>query len=283
MQALRTIVESTSILYHTTSVVNADKISTTNNLELTFSAGTGSDNLHHSKWFYFSCSHSKIGGYAPIPYKYSVTLVMDGTALGQRYTIRPCQYWGDMKGFTTDQRLSADENEERVWSHQSTIKPASRYVKSAHVLYSSDVGDTPGIVGPLNNLVNSPWPVYFYTDKQAFLVQDIRKSHSKPVLTNVQPYEPYVFTHRDKPIEDLNTVISWMENPNSDYEAVKELALKRAYYFDFYRVVECDVHNLRSYKTPEAQAALQRLGKVMRRFKAKSVKEMVANAQARMK
>lgn len=284
MQHLNTITESTPILYHSTSISALSAITRDDRIELTFSGGTNADNLHSTKWFYLACSHSKVGGYMQHIYKYSATLVLDGNALGQRYTIKPCQYWGDMKGFTVDQRIKADENEERVWAHTSTIKPASLYVKAAHVLYKLDVGqEFPAIATELAELSNSPWPVYYYTEKQAFMVQDIRKAVTSPIIGDIKEWEPYTRSDPDRDARDLNIIMDWIDDPNSEDEKVKELAHKRAYHFDFHSSVECDVHNIRSRKTASAQAALQRLAGLMRKYKVKSVKELVLNAQARMK
>lgn len=91
---------------------------------------------------------------------------------------------------------------------------------------------------------------------------------------SVQYHIPYKSNYEQKELAHITEILNWLKNPiPNDYYH------KRAYYHDFYRSVEADIHNLRSKKTPEAQNILHQFAILLKQTKTKSIKELVVLSQ----
>ena len=85
------------ILYHSTSIFALEQILKSNKFNLSTDLGTGSDvslDKNRNKFFYFSTTRHKLGGFSLDPTEGSVMIVLDGRALSNNFSGKPVDYWG---------------------------------------------------------------------------------------------------------------------------------------------------------------------------------------------
>jgi len=140
------------VLFHYTSPEALRSILRKNEFRLSPDIGSD-DEISHRKggkddrsgrYYYMSTARHKIGGFSK-DRKAGVMLVLDGVKLGYNYAGRPIDYVGQSIGYESseDKPFSAgsrerSEAEDRVYSRESTIPKASKYIREIHILY----GDT---------------------------------------------------------------------------------------------------------------------------------------------
>ena len=79
------------------------------------------------KSFYLSTARSKIGAFARSKARPgSVSLKLNGAALGRKYKIRPVDYWGSLTLGSVSMRDKRNEQEDRLFSPTSTVPKARR-------------------------------------------------------------------------------------------------------------------------------------------------------------
>ncbi len=135
------------LLYHVTDLGRAVNILKEDKFRLTPAFGTGSDmEKQKGKLYFLSTSRIKYGGYTrSLSDEGYVNMELDGRKLGHNYQSVNVDYWdgefrdvawqkGDMQQF-----LRYDENEERIITDDAEIKPATKYIKSLHVIVGEDV------------------------------------------------------------------------------------------------------------------------------------------------
>jgi hypothetical protein len=273
--AFISLLETHRRLYHATDARAARLIGEQDAIALTFAPSTPADNKGDGL-FYLSCSRIPHGGYEMSKTKENaaIKLELDADLLSHRYKIKPVAYWGDMAASATDpqQRRSLDENEDRVWSDQPYIKPASKYVLCVHIF----IGNTQNEF-VLEDLaaIQKTLPCAYYTDYGAYKSVDRRRSTPtwEPPAYEL-PYDRYT-GDKDRWVRDAEPAIAWLQNPTDP--ANREFYHKRGYYRDYISSISCDLHNMRSYKTPAAQDCLMRFGRLIRKHG--SLKKLVDWAQ----
>jgi hypothetical protein len=266
--------ESHRPLYHATSLGSALRIINNNVFQLTFSGGTTADNTHGRKMFYLSTSRIPNGGYTVNDYHANPNckFELDGSLLSQNYQIKPVDYWGATR---SSKYRSADENEDRIWSHRPTIKNAAKYIVALHVF-------VPKKEDPMHKMVHDlieyskqgKVPVIFYDNLNAYKLVDKRRAIQPEDPNSVEYNIPYKSNYMTRSIEDLRKTYEWLKDPTPN-----DFWHKRAHSFDFDSVVSSDVHNMRSAKTQEAQDVLYDIARLMRKTNSKSIKQLVKKAQ----
>lgn len=114
------------VAYHYTNFDNATKILKDNQFRLTPVAASDADEELPSKGMYFmSVSRSKDGDFHS-QRKSGVVFVIDGVKLSQNHKGGSVDYF--------DYNPNVNEYEDRIFSDKPYIKPATRYIKKAHVL-----------------------------------------------------------------------------------------------------------------------------------------------------
>jgi len=92
------------------------------------------------KSFYLSTARSKVGAFARSKARPgSVSLKLNGAALGRKYKIRPVDYWGSLTLGSVSMRDKRNEQEDRLFSPTSTVPKARRYIMDVHV-WAPDFG-----------------------------------------------------------------------------------------------------------------------------------------------
>ena len=176
------LTEATQALYHATYISNIKGMLESNSIKLTISTGADSE-VNRNKYYYLSAARVKYGRYALIStynknIGYHVVIDLNGQAISSVAQIKSVDYWG--KEF---QKVSSyrEEQEERILSDKSELKPLNKYVNGIHIYigdnlsndkYKSELLYINDRAKELN--VN----VYFYTkgNEQAFKSQQIKKS-----------------------------------------------------------------------------------------------------------
>lgn len=174
------ITEGTDNLYHVTNIQAALEMITTGKIKLTQAIGNKTElAMQHKDYrYYLSTTRSKIGDYTlTSTYQTGVVLNLDGRWIGQRYPVKPRDYWERMWLNNNDGRTS--EMEDRVFSKTSEM-PATP-IQTIHLLHILDSG-------PKNERRNQVArqlliaaktrgiPIFLYNDMKAYLLQDTRKA-----------------------------------------------------------------------------------------------------------
>jgi hypothetical protein len=181
---------ATAILYHMTSVQAAIHILQDGEFKLASSIGSSVE----EKWapkgqhYFLSTSRSKRGDYARHPGKSAVMFVLDGQRLGQRYKVKPVDYWEGMWRNVPDR---TSETEDRVFSKYNAI-PIDQHIISVHLLITgNDEWRGPRTRQAMLLAKQRGIPAYLYTDAAAWATQDIRKSVSpaqaKELIKGIMP------------------------------------------------------------------------------------------------
>ena len=177
MKATEFLIEgATDVLYHKTSTKSAATILKDGVFKLASSIG----NEVEQKWapkdrpFFLSTSRSKAGDYARYVGTSEVMFVLDGQWLGQRYKVKPIDYWERM-WMHNPERTS--ETEDRVFSKTPEISIAC--VKEVHAfIRSHDEWRSPFTRQVLLISKQRGIPVFLYNDADAWKLQDTRKAIS---------------------------------------------------------------------------------------------------------
>ena len=185
MRANEFIVESLSrVAYHYTNLSAANKILQSGEFHL--SAAPGSVEQQYAppgKPYFLSTTRTKTGGYHQGSKWRGVMFVLDGNWFNQRYQSGPIDYWGN-RG--TGMRPS--EAEDRVFSAEPTIPIGG--VSAVHVFVDTNQPDSDNLSA--NRAVarqvliaakTRGIPAYFYTDHNAWLRLDTRKTSDVSKLT----------------------------------------------------------------------------------------------------
>jgi hypothetical protein len=196
------------VLYHSTSLLNASKIISSDEFRLATTYANDSEmSVGSKKLFFLSTTRSKTGAYT-ISNAYphdagNVVLVLDGRALGNNYTGDPVEYWG--RSFLN---LAPEKNEmeDRVYNDSPTIPNATKYIKAIHILFKDKLNARARTA--LIVMKRSGIPVWLYQDAKAFVLQDSRRAKSIADF-EIEPAEPAG------------------QYPRYDREAVKKQALRR--------------------------------------------------------
>ena len=127
------LLESISdIVYHGTSLNKLFQIIKSDSFQLSAENATEADQIGKSnkRIFFMSLARNLSSGYLLRNWN-PVILRIDGQKLSQKYKGGPVDYWG--REFRKVDPKSS-EQEDRLWSPDAFIKPASKYIKDAHIM-----------------------------------------------------------------------------------------------------------------------------------------------------
>lgn len=171
------------ILYHILHADTAISVLETNKFTLSASAGTSAELDLHREHYYMSMTRHNLGRYSVTgASSNNVILNLNGTLLGQRYKIKPLDYWGE--SFRKAARGDY-EAEDRLLSDKPTVPNASKYITSIRAMIGEDDGPSWKIRDSNANrrirklllaAKKRNIPVRLYKDRQAFLMDDARKA-----------------------------------------------------------------------------------------------------------
>ena len=164
---------ASSILYHYTSPAPALRILKSGEFELTSSIGSQVEAKIAPKGYpyYLSTTRNKLGDYhARIPGSHAVMFVLNGTKLSHNYKVKPVDYWEGMwQRDNANQRTH--EAEDRVFSKTPTI-PTAGIIKEIHQLVTDQDEFRSPVIRQLAILAKTQGiPIYFYADKESWLLQ----------------------------------------------------------------------------------------------------------------
>jgi len=164
---------ATSVLYHYTSPMPALRIMKGGEFELTSSVGSPQEaKIAPPGYPYFmSTTRSKVGDYhARTPGSHAVMFVLDGNKLSQHYKVKPVDYWEGMwQRDNSNERTR--EAEDRVYSKTPTI-PTEGVIKEIHQLVSDQDDFRSPVIRQMAIIAKTQGiPIYFYADKQGWLLQ----------------------------------------------------------------------------------------------------------------
>jgi hypothetical protein len=122
---------ATPILYHKTGLANALQVIDSGEFLLSSSIGNDAESKLAVPGYpyYLSTTRSKVGDYHRWVGDTAVMFVMDGTAISQRYLVKPVDYWERMWAASPERTR---ESEDRIYSKRNTMPINS--VKEVHVL-----------------------------------------------------------------------------------------------------------------------------------------------------
>jgi hypothetical protein len=180
---------ATSVLYHYTNIQPALKILQSGVFELTSSLGNKSEEKMAPKGYtyYLSTTRSKVGDYHRYAGSSAVMFVLDGDWYGQRYPVKPVDYWERMWQYSSERTR---ESEDRIFSKEPNISVGG--IRAMHVLLKEQQEHRSPATRKLLLLAKKKdIPAFLYTDENAWRLQDTRRSLSikqaEPVLKGVEP------------------------------------------------------------------------------------------------
>ena len=280
----------TDVVFHKTPIDRAADIMKTNKFMTSVAFGTPADqNVNKGKLYYLSTARSPTSEYyAGLP---SVTFKLDGRKLGQRSKAAAVDYWGD--GY------EIDEMEDRVFTDEPFIEPATDYITEVHIgmkipsgksKMSQDRVDEAEAIAQIAE--SKGIPVYFYTSAKTYyilnktkrLTLDQWKKAFKEAGAELQ--EPWKYGSNPYIPDDLKGVIEIMKAVESgDTSGIEKgygslwYKIKYDYGGEWARRIQNSVHNAK--KTPEARKYIAVIGKQIKKYG--GLEEFVAWLQGEIK
>ena len=213
-------------------------------------------------------------------------------------------YWGpEFKKAAREKNNfeQTEENEDRIISDKSELKPLKKYVNEIHVFVPFSSGTEKGVNEYLVNQIieineyakNSSYPpIYFYLENEsAYKSQQKSKALRNLDSLNIKPIEikdPYIPRDRTSEPTPLDALISIVDGESeqkfsslfpkypkeatSQYERSEKLL--KYYHRDALASFSCEAHNLRADHHP----VLQKLSQAIRKAKKKDLLDFVKYA-----
>ena len=288
------------VLFHGTTYDGAHNILKTDTFKLTSAMHSGSDHkLNKGKFFYLSLSRVKWGGYMRSANIW-VNMEIDGRALSGKYKGISVDYWGPeyrgkaLQGGDNSMFLRNNENEERLISNKQFVTDATKYIKGLHIYIDREPSEfLKDWVDKLRQIAifahRKLIPIYFYTDEDAYKLQD--KSRSKKftdifrdVNVEAEPlsdfdrkysvaYREYrADTGRDMLVfEFLRSLIA--AKKLSDIPANLQKEARRALGYDAKAIISNDLSNARKHMSAPDVKKARIVIDILRTTKSKDLKD----------
>jgi len=181
---------ASSLLYHYAGIISARDIIVDGAFKLSSITGNRSEEQYAPSGYpyFLSTTRSKVGDYHRYVGSGAVMFVLDGDWFGQRYPVKPIDYWE--RSWLQSGGTRTRESEDRVFSKTSEIPIDG--VKAVHVLMkeASEVR-SPASRDLLISAKKRGIPAFLYIDENAWRLQDTRRSVSPTqavsVLGGAQP------------------------------------------------------------------------------------------------
>jgi hypothetical protein len=256
---------ATSVLYHYTSVRPALKILQSGEFELTSSYGNKSEEKITPPGYpyYMSTTRSKVGDYhTRYPGSHAVMFVLDGDKISQRYKVKPVDYWERMWASDTSNQRTR-ESEDRVYSKTPTI-PADSIKEIHQLVMGADENRGPVIRNMAILAKKKGIPIFFYTDKDSWLLQDKRKA--VPVSQIASQLAGALPNAYHRPSRRVSTLEQWLELiKKTDQSQLSPEADKLRYNLVYYGAryphedqnLGNDLHNARKPGEPDRAIAVK--------------------------
>ena len=124
---------ATPILFHYTTLNNFIQILTSNEFKLSTTLAKSGEDGMDQRLYYLSLTRSRLGSYHTNKSSYgSVLITLDGSKLGQRFRVKPVDYWLG----TRDPNRS--EMEDQLVSGKGEIKNAISYFLKIDILINKE-------------------------------------------------------------------------------------------------------------------------------------------------
>lgn len=268
------------VVYHFTYVKNALNIIKTKRFKLVPSIGTS---VEHSfsvknKIYYMSFARSKTADYTlENTANNAVSMVINGSVLNKNYKGKAIDYW---EGFLKKMGRTS-EMEDRLYHDKPYInfKNINDVIKEVHI-YSDDFQYVP-IFELIKECKKNKIPVFSYNDKDAFILQDKRKTISlkdiKELFKIKNLYKPH---YSNRPRRDyLNPYLELMFKNKKEQlshradQKVWQITTADMYRDDVERELSADIHN---FKKDELYAdQIHKIVTYMKKHKLKTIRELV--------
>mgnify|MGYP001318584018 CR=1 FL=1 len=268
----------TDVVFHKTRLDLAADILEKDKFMTSVAFGTPADMaVNKKKLYYFSTMRSPSGEYyKPMP---SVTFKLDGRKLGEKSKASAVDYWGP--------DYPTDEMEDRVFTNEPYLEPASRYISEIHIgieIKPKQKHRPARIkeVEKINKIAKSKGiPVFMYTEPKTFEILNKAKRLSFEEwmeLFNKEGRahldEPWDFKSRPwgkysqlpplaKLIQDIDSGRSLDDiDKSTDSQWYK---IKYDWGGEYARQLQVEIHNQKS--NPEARESISVIGKKMKFLK----------------
>lgn len=220
---------ASSVLYHYTSTQGAYNILSSGEFKLASVTGTKTEQQYAPEGYdyFLSTTRTRVGDYHKWVGSSAVMFVLDGNWFGQRYPVKPIDYWDRAWLHAPDRTREA---EDRVFSKSPSIPIGG--VRQVHVLLTEQQEYRSPMTRKLLILAKKQGiEAFFYTDKKAWLLQDTRKAISpeeaKGVLSGQEPTK----SHRDP----LGYLSPWIELIHKNKKSqLSDKAVKLRYNLVYY-------------------------------------------------
>ena len=269
----------TDVVFHKTRLDQAAQIMQSNKFMTSVAFGTPADqDQNKGKLYYLSTMRSPTGDYGPgLP---AVTFKLDGRKLGQRSKAAAVDYWGP--DFPTD------EMEDRVFTDEPFLEPASDYISEVHIgmnIDSSGRKMRPARIEEAEAIAaaaeSQGIPAYFYTNEKTYgilnktkrLTLDQWKKAFKDAGSELD--EPWEFGSRSgllsyvaDTLKGTTEIVQALESGNTE-------GIEKGYRSTWYRIkydsggewarrIQNAVHNAKS--NPQARKYIANIGKQVKKY-----------------
>lgn len=267
-----------SIVYHYTSLDSAMKILSEKRFKLVPALGTDSEEkLGTHKFYYMSTARGKTADYTlHNVYKVGVTFVLNGDWFNQRYVGKPVDYWERMwlRSREAGSKDRYSEMEDRIFSDEPYInmKNMSDAILAVHVLYE-ETEPSHRLKNIVSTCLKNKIPVYLYDDKDAFILQNKRKSIPiKEFFGKFSFKQPAGYTRIAKdwlePYKEL-----YYKKSKSELSKDGERARYKVMYYQHDAIIglSADIHNMKKTDTDKVKGFID----IMKKGKFKTVKDFI--------
>lgn len=296
-----------SVLYHFTRYSSLVEILRDDEISLTMSAGSKSDQaLNKGKFYFLSMQTTRNGGYGQRR-NLEVMLVMDGSNMNHKFKGGPANYW-NLPGLDDTHRVEADEFEERMFADVGAIK-ATKYVKEIHVLVSEYKDEemqnmrAKEIGYAAKRSKELGIPIYFYDNKSDYFNNrkskaiNITEFTESPEKTKRNVWSGITLLAMMTPKEDMNKVakevvdlgfVAHLKLQGLDGSEIDFVTRQMNKFYDnhwpnmteykiedMYRSLDADIHNNRSTNDPFYKWVFQKMIKEFKRTKSSGLKEYI--------
>lgn len=312
--AIQNLNESlTDVVYHFTSLLSCYKIVKNNAFLLQTSMANASDNYNTKQLYYLSTTREKNAnfGYARKFLNGGARITLNGRKLGQKYSAKPIEYWGNSMGkheyyrgnsdFKTKQEHVRNETEDRIFSYDNSIRNAFEYIERIDLSIDTDKDEHVFIAYKM--LLTGYGSKIFVYDNQDDFNKQSKNTINKTILDSEENYKylniqpDYGFNNENKyikPIAKTLLVILGGEVDENDIikESVKILKsynldkfinkrlfnqLKQGYfsYLNLIDDMQLEFQELSRKPTEDGHAILKIMSDYMKKHKLKNYSDLI--------
>lgn len=279
MKIMQLMEKITAIVYHYTDIHSAAKILEEKRFRLTAASGTDSEKkINRNKFYYLSTSRGKTGDYTlHSVYKIGVVFVLNGDWFNDRHQGGPVDYWERMwlRSREAGAKDRFSEMEDRIFSDEPYInmKNMADAIREVHVLYEEEEKTSKYLKSVISSCLKNKIPLYLYEDKEAFILQNKRKTVPvkdwiKKLNYKKEPAYQRIATDWLARYKEL-----YYKKTKSELSKEGDRARTMVLYYpqDAVTGISADIHNMRRNDADKVKGFLD----IMRKGKFKSVKEFV--------